>query len=86
MNKKTEKDIVLYCLNNLLALRETCEVRRLYDWFEEIAPELLGMDVEALWEDKRNSWRRDEQPKKTAAQPPNHASTARRGTRAIGLQ
>ena len=62
MNKTTEKNIIFYSLNNLLKQPESCDLRRLYDWFEEISPELIGIDVEVLWTDRRKTrWHRDDE-------------------------
>ncbi|GHT11770.1 hypothetical protein FACS1894170_05770 [Planctomycetales bacterium] len=50
MNSKTEKNIVLYYLNNLLKRPTYGEFEaQICNWFENIAPELLGVDVEPLW-------------------------------------
>lgn len=67
MTSKAEKDIVLYYLNNLLKQSFFGDVeRQLCDWFEEIAPELLGLDIESFWEDRR-PWRRESEPDERAA-------------------
>ncbi len=58
MNQKTEKDIVLYYLNNLLKRPWYGEFEsHICDWFENNSRELIGKDVENLWEGR--GWKRN---------------------------
>ena len=50
MNQKTEKDVALYYLNNLLNYPIYGEFEEhICDWFEKNARELIGKDIEDLW-------------------------------------
>ena len=58
MNKKTEKDIVLYYLNNLVKNPLDSELEdRICDWFENHSSQLIGYEVDDLWK-KRYSYQR----------------------------
>ena len=59
MNQKTEKDIVLYYLNNLLKRPMYGEFEdHICDWFEKNSRELIGKDIEDFWESKSRFRRR----------------------------
>ena len=49
MNKSTEQKIILYCLNNILKKPSLCGLRRLYDWFDDFAPQLFGINITDIW-------------------------------------
>ena len=58
MNQKTEKDIALYYLNNLLKRPMYGELEdKLCRWFEENSCELIGKDLEDIWESRRRGRR-----------------------------
>ena len=59
MNQKTERDIVLYYLNNLLKRPLYGDIeKRTCDWFEEHAQWLIGKDLEEDWEERHKRWKR----------------------------
>jgi len=58
MNQKTERDIVLYYLNNLLKRPVDGKLEEhICDWFEENARQLIGKDIDEDWECRRKRWR-----------------------------
>jgi len=58
MNQKTERDIILYYLNNLVNRPQYGEIEKhICDWFEENAQWLIGKTIEDHWEHRRRGWR-----------------------------
>ena len=59
MNQKTEKDIALYYLNNIVRQPMDSELEdRVCDWFEKNACQLIGQEIEDLWEGRHRSFGR----------------------------
>jgi len=75
MNQKTERDIVLYYLNNLLKRPLYGDIEeRICHWFEKNSRWLIGKDIEEDWENRRNRWK-----KKDERQPlPRECQTIRK--------
>ncbi|MCL2744894.1 MAG: AAA family ATPase [Planctomycetaceae bacterium] len=58
MNQSTERNLVLYYLNNLMKRPLYGEIEnRVCSWFEEHSRWLIGKDIEDDWEGRRYRWR-----------------------------
>lgn len=77
MTTTTEREMVLYYLNNLLNARMFREMEnRICDWFEENAKSLIGYEVEDFWGARhRHHWRTKGEEK--SPEPPRNAATIR---------
>jgi len=66
MNHNTEKNIVLYYLNNLVKHPLYGDIeKRVCDWFEENSRWLIGTDIDEDWEGgRRRCWRRQQEESK----------------------
>ena len=65
MNQKTERNIVLYYLNNLVKRPLYGDIeKRVCDWFEENSRWLIGTAIEDDWEGSRRRWSRKQEEDK----------------------